>query len=228
MTSYAAGRALALAGALTALLAAVLAAGCAAPAEPDVPAAGDGVARVSTPRDTTGFAGTVLDEPYRMPALRFTDTAGRPFHLVRDTRAAVTVVFFGYTHCPDVCGTVLADAAAALRRAAPAVRARVQLVFITTDPARDSPAVIRDYLDRFHPAFVGLTAPLPTVARAAAALGVALEEDHHRLAGGGYEVAHGAQLIGFDARDRGRVVWTPGTPVADLRADLTRLATTPG
>lgn len=170
-----------------------------------------------------GWAGARLDDPYEMPAVTLTDTEGRAFDLAEDTDAPVTLVFFGYTSCPDVCSTVLADAASALRRAAPEVREDTELVFITTDPARDTPEVVADYLARFDPAFVGLTGELPVIEQAAESLGVALEGTT-QLPGGGYDVSHGTQLIGFGPDGLGHVVWTPGTTVGGLREDVTRLA----
>jgi len=193
-------------------------AACASPEPPANPA---GVIIKQT-RAAGALHGTVLDRPSLKPALTFTDTEGRPFRLDRDTTRPVTVLFFGYTHCPDVCSTVLADAAAALRRLDPGTRKRVQLVFVTVDPARDTPAVIRDYLVRFDPTFVGLTAALPVIEQAAESLGVALTGSEQ--VPGGYEVGHGTQLIGFGPDGRAGVVWLPGTPVADLREDLARLA----
>ncbi|MGZ4651386.1 MAG: SCO family protein, partial [Kineosporiaceae bacterium] len=88
--------------------------------------------------------------------------------------------------------------------------------------ARDTPAVMRHYLGRFDPSYLGLTAPLPTVEKAARSLGIAYT-GKEKATGGGYEVGHGAQVIGFTGGE-GRLVWMPETPVADLRADLTRLA----
>jgi protein SCO1/2 len=211
--------------ATTCLLAAALAlAGCAAGSTPQPPR---GAAAVVDSGPDDGWGGALLDDPYALPELTFTDTGGETYSLAQDPARPVTLVFFGYTHCPDVCNTVLADVASALRRADPAVREATELVFITTDPARDTPEQIRDYLDRFDPAFVGLTAALPTIEAAAADLGVALGGTQE-LPGGGYEVGHGAQVIGFGPDRAGRLVWTVGTPVGDLRADITRLATSGG
>jgi protein SCO1/2 len=170
-----------------------------------------------------GYRGAVLDRPYVMPELTFTDTSGEEFRLREDTKAPVTLVFFGYTYCPDVCPTVLADVAAALRRMDAAQRAKIQLLFLTTDPARDKPRVIRAYLDRFDRSFVGLTGGLGDIEQAARALGVPLTGTS-KLPGGGYEVGHGAQVIGFTSDDNGRLVWLPGTSVGDLRHDFTKLA----
>jgi protein SCO1 len=177
---------------------------------------------IATTPDTDGYRGAVLDRPYRMPDAVLTDTDGRPFRLRADTRKPVTLVFFGYTHCPDVCNTVLADVASALRRTDPAVRAAIEMVFVTTDPARDKPRVIREYLDRFDPTFLGLTGRLDVIEHLAGELGVPLTGTR-KLPGGGYEVGHGAQVIGFSGDDQGRLVWTHGTSVGDLRQDFTRL-----
>jgi protein SCO1 len=173
--------------------------------------------------DNDGFRGVGLTQPYQMPDLTLTDTAGRPFNLKSDTDARVTLVFFGYTNCPDVCSLVMADMASALTRLSPQLAGDVQLLFVTTDPARDTPDVVGEYVDRFHPAFEGLTGPLPRIKAAAEPLGVAIQGTH-RLPSGGYEVGHGSQIIGFTDDDKARVVWTEGTPVDDLVSDIHALA----
>ena len=176
--------------------------------------------------DDDGFRGAALTQPYQMPDLTLTDTSGSSFDLVQDTTKPVTLVFFGYTSCPDVCNMVLADIASAFTRLDPKVAQNVQMLFVTTDPARDKPAVIDEYLSRFHPAFEGLTAPMGTIKETARPLGVAIE-GMNRLPSGGYEVGHSSQVIGFAADDTARVVWTQGTPVEDLVADIHTLVGLP-
>jgi protein SCO1/2 len=117
---------------------------------------------------------------------------------------------------------VLADAAAAMRRLPDDVRQRTQLIFITVDPARDTPVVIRDYLDQFNPDFIGLTGEVGKIQQAADALAVAYSPP--TPAPGGYEVDHGTQLTGFGPPGAPGIIWTAGTTVGDLRADITRLA----
>jgi protein SCO1 len=173
--------------------------------------------------DDDGFRGVGLTQPYQMPDLTLSDTAGRPFNLKSDTDARVTLVFFGYTNCPDVCSLVMADMASALTRLSPQLAGDVQLLFVTTDPARDTPEVVGEYVDRFHPAFEGLTGPLPRIKATAEPLGVAIQGTN-RLPSGGYEVGHGSQIIGFTDDDKARVVWTEGTPVDDLVTDIHALA----
>jgi protein SCO1/2 len=198
-----------------------LVAGCGGGEEPT--ANNPGGAIYEMPQDNDGFRGAGLTRPYRMPDISLTDTAGRPFDLVADTDRKVTVVFFGYTNCPDVCNLVMADLASALTRLDPQVADDVLPLFITTDPARDTPEVVGEYVDRFHPAFEGLTGPMSRIEAAAEPLGVPIE-GMKRLPSGGYEVGHGTQVIGFAADDRAHVVWTQGTPVEDLVADIHTLA----
>lgn len=206
------------------LMVAVLAlAGCGADEEPVATNPGGMVYK--PPKDTDGFRGAGLMQQYRMPGVTLTDTSGSPYNLRSDTRRPVTLMFFGYTNCPDVCSLVMADIASALTRLEPSLLAKVQPLFVTTDPARDTPAVLKEYVNRFHPAFEGLTGSLQEVKAAATPLGVPIE-GMNRLPSGGYEVGHGTQVIGFSADDKAHVVWTEGTPVEDLIADIRTLAET--
>ena len=172
--------------------------------------------------DPEGYlGGTSLPQPYAMPDVTLTDTAGRPYSLTSSPSRPVTLMFFGYSKCPDVCITVLSEVALALQRIEPADRDHIQVIFVTTDPARDKPGVIRRYLDRFDPTFVGLTGPLATVKQAAGQVGVDIE-GMKKLPSGGYEVGHSSQVVGFN-RTAGVVLWTPETPVADLQHDFALL-----
>jgi protein SCO1 len=172
--------------------------------------------------DPAGYTGgSSLPEPYSMPEISLTDTSGRPYNLATTPSKPVTLLFFGYTNCPDVCITVLSDVALTLQRLAPADRDQIQFIFITTDPARDKEKQIRRYLDRFNSSFVGLTGPLPMIKRAATQVGVDIQ-GMKKLPSGGYEVGHSAQVIGF-SRNSGVVLWTPGTPIASLKHDFALL-----
>jgi protein SCO1/2 len=172
--------------------------------------------------DSAGYqGGTSLTEPYAMPDITLTDTAGRPYNLASSPSKPVTLLFFGYTNCPDVCIAVLADLATALQRMPSADRDHIQVVFVTTDPARDDGKRIRAYLDRFDPTFVGLTGELATIKKAASQVGVDIE-GMEKLPSGGYEVGHSAQVIGFD-HTSGVVLWTPETPIAALKHDFSLL-----
>ena len=169
-----------------------------------------------------GWHGTGVTKGYPLPDLSFTDTEGQQVTPTDMARTPVTLVFFGYTHCPDICNVVLANFASALRGATPAVRKDVRMLFVTTDPERDTPDVVRDYLDRFDPTYEGLVAPVGTIEKAAKALYISYEKPDGSQ-GGNYMVSHGTYTTGF-LHGSARVVWSADTTVADLRADLTRLA----
>ncbi|MFD1945764.1 SCO family protein [Nocardioides aestuarii] len=164
-------------------------------------------------------AGAVLTEPYTVPATSLTDTGGEPYSLADDTAKRLTLVFFGYTNCPDICQTVMANVTAGLTRLDDADRDQVDVVFVTTDPARDDEQVLRTYLDRFDPSFVGLTGDLDTITEIGADVGVAVEEGK-KLPSGGYEVTHSTQVLGVDGNDRVPIVWTEGTSASEFASDI--------
>ena len=89
-----------------------------------------------------GFAGDVVDPPFTLPAGSFTDTAGTSYDLAQQAQGHVTVVYFGYTMCPDVCPTTMADLGIALRSLPAKTAADVQVVFVTSDPRRDTTKVM--------------------------------------------------------------------------------------
>ena len=168
------------------------------------------------------FAGAVLHRPYHAPATELTDTAGQPFSLADSTHKRLTLVFFGYTHCPDECPTTMATLASAMLQLDAADRANVQVVFVTTDPARDTRSVLRHWLDRFDPSFVGLTGPLPTITKVATDVGVPVLKGK-RLPSGGYDVSHGTQVLAVDGSNTVPVVWTLGTTAPEFAHDIHQL-----
>jgi protein SCO1/2 len=166
------------------------------------------------------YAGIDLDPPYQRPSFALTDTTGAAYDFTTATKGRPTLLFFGYTHCPDVCPTTFADIAVALRKLDPAVGAKVQVVFVTTDPARDTPQVIREWLDRFDAdlptQFVGLTGDQATLDQAQLSAGVPLAED------GGQ--THSALLLLYGADDVAHVAFDAGNTPKDIAADLAKVA----
>jgi protein SCO1 len=165
------------------------------------------------------FDGVVLGNALAKPAITLTDTGGQPYNLVQRTAGKLTLVYFGYTHCPDVCPTTMADLAATLRQLTPAQRARIDVVFITTDPNRDTPAALGAWLGQFSSGFVGLTGPFPVIQKAAASLGIAIQAPV-ALPGGGYTVTHGAEVLAFNTDGKAHVVYTAGETVAQYVHDI--------
>jgi protein SCO1/2 len=176
--------------------------------------------------DTTAsqLHGTRIDRPFREPDLTLTGTSGRPVNLKEATEGKLTLVYFGYTHCPDVCPTTMADLAAALRQLTPAQRSRIAVVFVTTDPWRDTPKVIKSWLASFNPSFIGLTGDYGRIQAAARSLGIPLDRPSSTT--GDYEVTHGAEVLPFGTDHLAHLVYTAGVSSSGWAADLPKLLRT--
>jgi protein SCO1 len=172
--------------------------------------------------DDAPLTGAVLDQPYVVPATALTDTDGASYSLADDTNKRLTLVFFGYTHCPDICPAVMSNLASAMTRLDDADRDRVDVVFVTTDPARDTEKVLRNYLDRFDPTFIGLTGPLDSIIDVGKDLAVAVEQGH-QLPSGGYDVTHGTSVLAIDGGDEVPILWTQGTSATQFASDVHQL-----
>jgi protein SCO1/2 len=161
------------------------------------------------------------------PPKEATSEIGGPFTLVDQDGRTVTdaqfqgkwlLVYFGYTHCPDACPTALSDIAAALDELDPAKRGRVQTLFITVDPERDTPAVMRDYVGAFEGAhIVGLTGTPEQIRAAEAAYRV--HAQRYEGKDGDYAMSHTSaiHIMGPDGRF---VAVTPPERIAERLAQL--------
>ena len=126
--------------------------------------------------------------------------AGPDGRVVRDTDFAgkYRIVYFGYTHCPDVCPNDLANIGQAMRRLekeAPALAARLQPIFITVDPERDTPAVMKDYTSAFHPKLLGLTGTPQQIAAVSKEFAVWSSKQNPQPSAEGYAVDHSRLTI---------------------------------
>jgi protein SCO1/2 len=174
------------------------------------------ISGVSTPGNH-GLHGTYLVDPYVVPDLALTGTGNQPVTL-SEQPAPLKVVFFGYTHCPDICQIVMSTIASAITRLGAEERAQVPVTFVTTDPARDTPAALRTYLDRFNPDFDGLTGPLRTIEDLAAPLHVYVEKGQ-KLSSGGYEVGHSTYVFAVVGAGV-KVIWSSTTSPAEMASDI--------
>ena len=116
------------------------------------------------------YRGGLVTPPLPKPRFVLTDTSGAPFDFWNRTQGSVTLLFFGYTYCPDQCPMHMANIGVALKKLPSGIADQVKLVFVTTDPARDTPVELRRWLDNFDKHFVGLTgteAALEAVQKAA-------------------------------------------------------------
>ena len=153
--------------------------------------------------------------------LSLPDVDGRT-HTLASFAGKVTVFFFGYTQCPDVCPTTLAELAQ-IKRALGADGARLQAVFITVDPERDQPAALKQYVAAFDPAFVALRGTPEQTAAAARSFKVFFKKVAAKGDAGAYTIDHTAGAYVIDAQGRLRLFERYGTPPEALHADLKRL-----
>lgn len=175
--------------------------------------------------DTTEFTGTRLKNPYKAPDIELTDTDGRPYSLASSTDKPLTLVFFGYTNCPDFCPMVLNNIAGALNQLDDADSGKIDVVLVTTDPARDDAKAMRTYLDRYNKDFVGLTGDLDTIIEVGAPLAVYVN-DGKKLPTGGYDLGgHSTFTLAIDSDDEAVVLWNQETSAAEFAADLHTLLT---
>lgn len=183
------------------------------------------IADVTAVSDDSPFKGAWLTTPYALPTATFTSTSGQKIEWPQDALPKpVTVVFFGYTNCDDgFCQTQTANIAAAFRGLDAAQQEQVAYIMITSDPNRDTPEVLRAFLNQYSDDFIGYTAPLDVTQLAGLALGVEVDSPPSPLPVDGYRVGHGTQLIGFGPKGTAPVVWTAETPIADIRADIVTL-----
>ncbi len=150
--------------------------------------------------------------------LELTDHTGRPRRL-EDWRGKVLVLFFGFTHCPDVCPTTLADLSQVVKDLGPDAE-RVQVLFVTVDPERDTPELLGKYVGAFDPRFLGLYGDAAATQRAAREFKVYYEK---RKSADGYSVDHSGQTYVIDPQGRLRLFVRPDRIASDLPADLRTL-----
>lgn len=178
-----------------------------------------GCAKVEDPHQ---FAGTELGSPFHAPETALTDTDGAAYSLTAQTDRPLTLVFFGFTNCPDICTMVMANIASAMTRLDEADRDRVEVVFVTTDPGRDDEAALRRYLDRFDEEFVGLTGDVEEIVAIGESFGVYMKKGQ-KLPTGGYDVTHTTHVFAIDGDDEVPVTWAQETTPPQLAADMAAL-----
>ncbi len=166
------------------------------------------------------FRGITTDLP---PAAEF-DLAGQGDGRVRlsDYRGKLVLLYFGYTYCPGICPTTLADVDQALKMLEPRKAARVQFLMVSVDPERDTAQRLREYMAHFNPTFIGLTGTLREVAAAASRYGIYYKKGETAPAGG-YVVDHTSMVIVVDPAGRVRLLFPFGTPVEAMASDLAYL-----
>lgn len=166
------------------------------------------------------WAGQVLDPAPARPSTDLIDTSGNPFDLRTATAGHLTLVFFGYTSCPDICSIQMATLAQSVTR----VEVPAKVVFITTDPDRDTPDKLRRWLDSFDPNFIGLTGTPDAIAQAQQEMGVTVATAEPASANGSYTVGHSSAVYVFTSDDYAHLAYPAGTRQQDWANDLPAIA----
>ncbi|MCP3818045.1 SCO family protein [Streptomyces sp. A3M-1-3] len=168
-------------------------------------------------------AATVLDRPFEKPDLVLTDTTGKKYDLREQTKGKPTLIYFGYTNCPDVCPLTMSNIAIARKVLPKADQDSLRVVFVTTDPERDTPASLGSWLGAQDPSFVGLTGDFATIQAGARTLGIGIDPAKKEKDGGVVSM-HGAQVIAFSPKsDEGYVLYGEDTTSDDYAKDLPKI-----
>jgi len=145
-------------------------------------------------------------------------TLGKPLAL-SDFADRYAVLYFGYTTCPDICPTTLADLGKAEQLMGAAAE-RMQVIFITVDPERDTPERLRNYLAYFSPNFIGMSGSLEETERIASQLGVVYEKRYHSDSATDYLMDHTATVIVLDPQRRPQIIFPYGVTGEQMASDL--------
>ena len=170
------------------------------------------------PGDDSPYNGTEIEGAFTLPDLTFTDNEGADYNLAADSAGTTTALFFGFTNCPDICPTTMADMAQAVDRLDPAEQDRFQVVFVTAAPDRDDPELLDMWLESFDPSFTGLSGTIEDTDAAAADLGISIERPEDRS--GDYQVGHGSQILVFSPAGTSELMWSYGTGPDAIADDL--------
>jgi len=168
------------------------------------------------------YRGWLMPQPQEKVDFTLSDTDGKPFDFRAETDGYVTLLFFGYTFCPDVCPIHMANIGAVLDDFPFEVRRQIKVVFVTTDPERDTPERLRQWLDNFDTSFIGLRGSRDEVNELQVALGLpasVIEESE----GGDYLVGHSARVLAFTKDNLAHLAYPFGTRQADWAHDLPML-----
>ncbi|MCX4858911.1 SCO family protein [Streptomyces canus] len=169
-------------------------------------------------------AATVLDQPFEKPDLVLTDTKGEKYDLRKETAGKPTLIYFGYTHCPDICPLTMNNIAVAKKQLPKSEQDKLTVVFVTTDPARDTPAELGKWLKGIDTTFVGLTGDFATIQASARTLGISIEPSHKDKKTGKTVSVHGTQVVAFSPKtDEGYVLYGEDASVDDYTKDLPKL-----
>lgn len=168
----------------------------------------------------SGLTGTDITGTGFGKDVELLDQDGKPIKLLDAYHGKVLVVFFGFTQCPDVCPTTMAELAQVKEKLTPQARDQVQVVMISVDPQRDTPQILKQYVAAFDPSFIGLTGSDEQIAKAAASFKAYYKKVD---SGQSYTMEHSSGLYVIDPNGQSRILFKPNTAPESIAADLEKL-----
>jgi protein SCO1/2 len=169
---------------------------------------------------TYEYKGVALDPPTQLSDIDLTGEDGQAFS-IDDLNGDITLVYFGYTFCPDICPTTLFDVKRALAELDPANRDRVEVIFVSVDPDRDTPEVLDRYLANFDPAYIGLTSDdFKNIKTVMEPFGANAEIEKFSNSAAAYLVNHTARLYLLNSDHEISLIYNYGFEPDDLTSDL--------
>lgn len=182
-----------------------------------------GVAACRAPVTSDELQGVVVDPPKEKASFTLTDTSGDAYEFAAETEGKLTLLYFGYLNCPDICPVHLAQIAEVFDQV-PDVARQTEVVFVSVDPGRDSPAEIREFLDGFDSRFVGLTGTDVELEAAQEAAGVPPAIVVENEEAEGYTVDHAGWVIAYAPDGLNHSIYPFGTRQSKWTNDLQVLA----
>ncbi|MFG2890240.1 SCO family protein [Streptomyces sp. NPDC048248] len=146
-----------------------------------------------------------LDSPLEKPDLQLTDSDGKKYDLLEKTKGHPTLIYFGYTNCPDVCPLTMANIAVAVKQLPKAEQDDLRVLFVTSDPERDTPAALKKWLAGIDTDFTGLTGSFDAIQQGARSVNIGIEKPVKKK-NGDVVSTHGAQVLLSSAKDD-RIHW---------------------
>jgi protein SCO1 len=171
-----------------------------------------------------GYRGGLVSPPLPKPKFTLSDTSEAPFDFAAKTQGYVTLLFFGYTHCPDMCPIQMFVIEQALKKLPEQTANQFKVVFVTTDPDRDTPAVLRAWLDHFDKRFIGLTGTQSAIDAAQISANLEPAKKSAVRPDGAYEVGHAAFVLAYTRDNLAHLIYPVGVKEEDVAHDLQYLA----
>jgi protein SCO1/2 len=171
------------------------------------------------------YQGSVIDPPIPAPDIALVDQNEQPFQLSErrsdDGKRKITLIFFGYVHCPDVCPVTLSEFRQIKAELAEQAE-QIEFIFITVDPDRDTPEILRKHLANFDPTFIGLTGSLEQLQQVWKDFNIIVYH-HEPTEAGGYLVDHTARVYVVDRNAELRMTYPFGTGAQVMVEDMRHL-----